>query len=74
MIFTSGYDMLEVRLRAWLTTTTFKLFLQKIHVEFELQGIEADKLNSQHWQSIEQRMTTEEAACQLAGADNEENG
>jgi hypothetical protein len=43
-------------------------------VEFELQGIEADKLNSQHWQSIEQRMTTEEAACQLTGADNEENG
>ena len=62
------------------TRESIKLFLklifsrQKIHAEFELQGIEADKLNSQHWLSIEQRMTTEEAACQLTGADNDENG
>ena len=36
--------------------------------------MEADKLNSQHWQSIEQRMQTEEAACVLTGADANENG
>ena len=36
--------------------------------------MEADKLNSQYWQSIDQRMQTEEAACVLTGADANENG
>ena len=48
--------------------------LQKLHAEFELQGIEAEKLNSQHWATIEQRMATEEAACQLTGTEMDENG
>jgi hypothetical protein len=42
--------------------------------EFELQGVPAQKLASQHWQNIEQRMQTEEAACVLTGAEAEENG
>ena len=47
---------------------------QKIYAEFELQGVEEDKLNTQHWQSVEQRMQTEEAACVLTGAETGENG
>ena len=39
-----------------------------------MQGITEEKLLSQHWQSIEQRMNTEEAACQLTGTELEENG
>ena len=37
-----------------------------------MQGTPADKLNSSQWQSIEQRMATEEAACALTG-DMDEN-
>ena len=48
--------------------------LQKLYAEYELQGITEEKLNSQHWQSFEQRMVTEEAACALTGADLDENG
>ncbi len=47
---------------------------QKMYGEFELQGVPEDKLSSQHWQNIEQRMQTEEAACALSGAEAEENG
>ena len=38
-----------------------------------MQGIPEDKLNTQTWQSVEQRMSTEEAACALS-ADADENG
>ena len=37
-------------------------------------GVPEQKLNSQHWQNVEQRMITEEAACVLTGAEAEENG
>ena len=37
-------------------------------------GVPENKLNSQHWQNVEQRMQTEEAACVLTGAEVEENG
>ena len=47
---------------------------QKIYGEFELMSIPEQKLNTQQWQSIEQRMQTEEAACVLTGAEAEENG
>ena len=47
---------------------------QKIYGEFELMSIPENKLNTQQWQSIEQRMQTEEAACVLTGAEAEENG
>ena len=50
------------------------LFLQKLYGEFELMGVPEQKLCSQHWQNVHQRMQTEEAACQLAGGEAEENG
>ena len=37
-------------------------------------GVPEQKLCSQHWQNVEQRMQTEEAACSLAGGETEENG
>ena len=37
-------------------------------------GVPEQKLCSQHWQNVHQRMQTEEAACQLAGGEAEENG
>ena len=49
-------------------------FFQKLHSEFEMHGMEPDKLNSQHWQLVEQRMQTEEAACVLCQGDQGENG
>ena len=52
----------------------FNFFFQKIYGEFELMGVPEAKLNAQQWQSIEQRMQTEEAACVLTGAEAEENG
>lgn len=47
--------------------------LQKLYPEFEMIGVTEEKLGSQHWQSVEQRMTTEEATCTLTGADNDES-
>jgi len=45
---------------------------QKLYPEFEMMGIDVEKLNTQHWQSVEQRMQTEEAACALtASADDD---
>ncbi|CAB4059885.1 CADPS [Lepeophtheirus salmonis] len=55
------------------STTITTVSTPKIYNEYELQGVEEDKLNSQHWQAITQRMTTEEAACVLTGAEAEEN-
>ena len=49
-------------------------FRQKLYGEFELMGVPEQKLCSQHWQNVHQRMQTEEAACQLAGGEAEENG
>ena len=49
-------------------------FLQKLYAEFEMQGLEEDKLDTPKWQSVQQRMQTEEAACVLTGADTGENG
>jgi len=48
--------------------------VKKLYGEFELMGVPENKLNSQHWQNVEQRMQTEEAACVLTGAEAEENG
>ena len=36
--------------------------------------MEEDKLNSNHYQQIEQRMATEEATCVLQNAEANENG
>jgi hypothetical protein len=51
-----------------------KNFPQKIYTEYELQGMEEDKLNSNFYQQIEQRMATEEATCVLQNAEANENG
>ena len=49
---------------------------QKLYSEFEMHGMEPDKLNSQHWQLVEQRMQTEEASCALCQGEQggNENG
>ena len=39
--------------------------LQKLYSDFELQGVTEDKLNSKTYQTILQRMQTEEATCAL---------
>ena len=41
-----------------------------------MHGMEPDKLNSQHWQLVEQRMQTEEASCALCQGEQggNENG
>lgn len=40
-------------------------FRQKIYSDFELQGVMEDKLNSKAYQTVSQRMQTEEATCAL---------
>ena len=58
----------------YLTLQMFKFF-QKLYSEFEMHGMEPDKLNSQHWQLVDQRMQTEEASCVLCQGDQApENG
>lgn len=47
---------------------------KKLYSEFEMHGMEPDKMNSQHWQLVDQRMQTEEAACVLCQGDQGENG
>ena len=63
---------------SFLATTFYETqrfgFFQKLYGEFELIGVPEQKLCSQHWQNIEQRMQTEEAACVLTGAEADENG
>lgn len=39
--------------------------LQKVYSDFELQGVMEDKLNSKAYQTVAQRMQTEEATCAL---------
>lgn len=38
---------------------------QKVYSDFELQGVMEDKLNSKAYQTVAQRMQTEEATCAL---------
>jgi len=39
--------------------------VKKIYSDFELQGVMEDKLNSKTYQTVHQRMQTEEATCAL---------
>lgn len=39
--------------------------VKKIYTDFELQGVMEEKLNTKTYQTISQRMATEEAACAL---------
>lgn len=45
--------------------------LQKIYSDFELHGVMEDKLNSKAYQTIAQRMQTEEATCALTLGQND---
>ncbi|XP_019873010.2 calcium-dependent secretion activator isoform X3 [Aethina tumida] len=45
--------------------------VKKIYSDFELQGVMEDKLNSKAYQTIAQRMQTEEATCALTVGQNE---
>merc|ERR1712223_670268 len=54
--------------------TCLVFIVKKLKGDFELCGVEENKLNSQHWQNVEQRMQTEEAAFALAGGEVAENG
>lgn len=48
--------------------------VKKIYSDFELQAIAENKLNSKTYQTISQRMQTEEATCALTmSAQNEES-
>lgn len=47
---------------------------QKIYSDFELQGVMEDKLNSKAYQTIQQRMQTEEATCALTMGQAERDG
>ncbi|ALC48070.1 Caps [Drosophila busckii] len=45
--------------------TSISHIIKKIYSDFELQGVLEDKLNSKAYQSVAQRMATEEATCAL---------
>lgn len=45
--------------------------LQKIYTDFELQGVTDDKLHSKAYQTVSQRMETEEATCILTEGQEE---
>ncbi|XP_015602343.1 calcium-dependent secretion activator isoform X2 [Cephus cinctus] len=48
--------------------------VKKIYSDFELQGVTEDKLNSKTYQTIFQRMQTEEATCALTMCAQNEEG
>jgi len=50
----------------------FVFSLQKIYSDFELQGVIEDKLNSKTYQTVFQRVQTEEATCSLTMPGGEE--
>ena len=67
---------LSVTLLHLFYTVSNNIIFQKLYSEFEMHGMEPDKLNSQHWQLVEQRMQTEEASCALCQGEQggNENG
>ena len=46
--------------------TCLAVIVKKLYSDFELQGVMEDKLNSKIYQTVSQRMQTEEAACALS--------
>ncbi|XP_014212617.1 calcium-dependent secretion activator isoform X3 [Copidosoma floridanum] len=48
--------------------------VKKIYSDFELQGVMEDKLNSKTYQTVAQRMQTEEATCALTMNSHNEEG
>nr|CAD7587654.1 unnamed protein product [Timema genevievae] len=51
----------------------YPLNFQKLYSDFELQGVMEDKLNSKTYQTISQRMQTEEATCALTMSSRNDN-
>ncbi|KAF5288803.1 hypothetical protein FQA39_LY15231 [Lamprigera yunnana] len=54
--------------------TCLAVIVKKIYSDFELQGVMEDKLNSKAYQTISQRMQTEEATCALTIGQNDREG
>ncbi|XP_031335903.1 calcium-dependent secretion activator isoform X4 [Photinus pyralis] len=54
--------------------TCLAVIVKKIYSDFELQGVMEDKLNSKAYQTISQRMQTEEATCALTIGQAEREG
>ena len=52
--------------RQAMYTVTHKNCLQKMYSDFELQGIEEDKLNSKIYQTVMDRIKMEEAAASVS--------
>ncbi|XP_001604604.4 calcium-dependent secretion activator isoform X2 [Nasonia vitripennis] len=48
--------------------------VKKVYSDFELQGVMEDKLNSKTYQTVSQRMQTEEATCALTMSSHNEEG
>ncbi|BES90668.1 DUF1041 [Nesidiocoris tenuis] len=48
--------------------------VKKLYSDFELQGVMEDKLNSKTYQTVSQRMQTEEATCALTMSSQQEEG
>ncbi len=49
--------------------------MQKLYSDSELQGVMEDKLNSRTYQTVSQRMNTEEATCALTmGSRRDDDG
>ncbi|PNF28630.1 Calcium-dependent secretion activator [Cryptotermes secundus] len=48
-------------------------FFEKLYSDFELQGVMEDKLNSKTYQTVSQRMQTEEATCALTMSTRRDN-
>ena len=46
--------------------------VKKVYSDFELHGVMEDKLNSRTYQTVAQRMHTEEASCALMSSQNDE--
>jgi hypothetical protein len=61
-------DRLDKPLHPYQCTCLVHL-TKKLYSEFEMHGMEPEKLNSQHWQLVDQRMQTEEASCVLCQGD-----
>ena len=58
----------------WRRRVITVLILQKLYTEYELQGMEAEKLNTNFYVQVSQRMATEEATCVLSNADQADTG
>ena len=54
--------------------TCLSYVVKKLYTEYELQGVEGEKLNTNFYNQVAQRMATEEATCVLSNADQADTG